>query len=289
MVCSTILIFCGLNLIFLVFGVVRWYPFAKEAKGNDDYEQYRLRIWNIYKKSFLFWAFERIFCGIQFFSPFNIIHLNPHISSVRYLYLEKDKKNNYGDRTSFVDVYLIISWIIGFLVFVSYKNYYCGNGSDLLKSILVTIVLIRIIEIIQTSCNQVLFNVYRFRDEWKTAYHSRNLIFSIANYLEITWLFAILYMISGELTNNSNEIVTNNWDVWYFSTVTQFTVGYGDITPVGIARLIVIFHLAVSLIMAALIIARFASSAPKYKDEMQMEIKIEKEKKKEEEKKNGQK
>jgi len=72
---------------------------------------------------------------------------------------------------------------------------------------------------------------------------SRNVTSFIASYLVV--IVAVIFLFAGTYTLNSGEFEVNGsgtalqfTEAFYFSTITFTTVGYGDITPTGINRLI---------------------------------------------------
>ncbi|MEK0449749.1 MAG: hypothetical protein RL088_2017 [Verrucomicrobiota bacterium] len=51
------------------------------------------------------------------------------------------------------------------------------------------------------------------------------------------------------------------WDYFYFSLVTQATVGYGDIRPLGLSRLAASIHALLGLIATGFMVAKFTTTA----------------------------
>ncbi|WP_082476519.1 ion channel [Methylobacterium sp. Leaf99] len=48
-------------------------------------------------------------------------------------------------------------------------------------------------------------------------------------------------------------------DGYYFSAITQFTIGYGDILPIGFLKILVVFQSFISTIFVIIIFARVLS------------------------------
>jgi len=57
------------------------------------------------------------------------------------------------------------------------------------------------------------------------------------------------------------------YDTFYFSVVTQLTIGYGDIQPLGAAKVVAGVQATVGWALTLLVLARFVSFLPRILDE----------------------
>ena len=88
---------------------------------------------------------------------------------------------------------------------------------------------------------------------------SKNRFWKVVEHLLIIVIFAVLYYIGSMFANEKGKEKTPRlsfFDAFYFSLVTQTTVGYGDIAPVNkISKTICMFQLLT--IMGVLVIDLF--------------------------------
>ncbi len=85
----------------------------------------------------------------------------------------------------------------------------------------------------------------------------RVIILSLVNYFEVMLWFAAVYAVSGKF----NVGRLNSLDALYFSGATIFTIGYGDIAPLGGTRLLAILEVLIGLLVLAILVSRMLGSA----------------------------
>lgn len=86
--------------------------------------------------------------------------------------------------------------------------------------------------------------------------HKRSYLMFMLNYIELCLDFAVLYSGFKLVTNMGSSV-----DAVFFSFVTGFTVGYGDMVPTSSAgRLLVIFQSVCSLFFVTLALAKAVAS-----------------------------
>jgi hypothetical protein len=87
----------------------------------------------------------------------------------------------------------------------------------------------------------------------------RSLLLTVGNYIELMVAFAGLYAFFPDCIRSDNGLQPDFLTFLYFSTVTQLTIGYGDVTPLGWIRLAVIVQGFASLGLLAITVARFVA------------------------------
>ncbi len=203
--------------------------------------------------SLITWFFERVFWGLHQLSPARLVRRsrNAHISSEAF---RVDPHGSTVRRARRVEAY-IIAWFVveALLIATSAEHWHWALWIPR------AIVTVRILDIFQQSVNMSVFDQLRSDERLVISSAVRTLVLSFLNYIELLVCFGIVYTtLPGSLVGSTGWI-----DDLYFSVVTQLTIGFGDIRPVGLARLIASVQGLVSVIFTILMLGRIVSVLPK--------------------------
>jgi hypothetical protein len=196
--------------------------------------------------------FERIFFILQYTSPIIWFTNTRTFNQKRYAGTGKFRDATIK-RGKKIELYLFI-WLLILLVFaISVAKF------NLFSTIIVYICLFRVFELTQSAINMNIFDPLRM--EGKVHYISgitRTIVISIWNYLELLFCFAIVYSARIAELHNARD-----WtDAYYFSAITQLTIGYGDLVPNGMLRIIAPIQGFVGFLFAIFVFARFITMLP---------------------------
>jgi len=211
--------------------------------------------------SVLTWLVERLFFWLEFLSPAILFIPTRSLLYYRsYQLQEETEKEAYlieraRHRAQRVDVYLLLCIILE--IIAALLLFYVSASWFLI--VLQIPVSLRILEIIQANINLNIFDRLRYGEaNHVTVSLTRNLILSVLGYLELMILFGLLYA-----TLSDRLVGISHWsESFYFSVITQLTIGYGDIRPIGVARFLTAIQGTIGLFFSLLIMGRFVSFIP---------------------------
>lgn len=130
---------------------------------------------------------------------------------------------------------------------------------------------VRIIDIVQAAVNLSLFDFVRIdRRRYLVEHKVRTIVLSALNFIEIMVCFGFVYSKLFQL-KQFNGAFNTIYDGYYFSAVTQLTIGYGDISPCGIARYVAVLQGLIGFMFTLLILSRLISVLPNIDDESEVE------------------
>lgn len=208
--------------------------------------------------SIITWFFERLFWGMHMISPSRLAG-GSRVTHVHSEAFRLDPKAATKRRSRRIEIY-IISWFITELVLLAVAELEAGWPLWIPRVLAV----IRIFDIFQSSVNLGVFDQLRARGQLMISNAVRTLVLSFLNYLELLVLFGILYT-----TILPSLIGAETWaDALYFSIVTQLTIGYGDIRPVGVARFVSALQGLIAVAFTILILGRIVSVLPRIESVM---------------------
>jgi hypothetical protein len=117
---------------------------------------------------------------------------------------------------------------------------------------------LRIVEIIQVTVNATLFDALSGRPDELAASRARMLVLSGINFLELVICFGIIYAMNITYLHGAGNPLT----AFYFSTITQLTIGYGDVYPMGWLRIAVAVQGIMNTLFVVLVFGRLMASFP---------------------------
>jgi hypothetical protein len=120
---------------------------------------------------------------------------------------------------------------------------------------------LRIIEIFQVTVNAAFFDSFSGRSDNMVASSPRIIVLAFYNFIELAVCFGVLYALNPGLLKGAGRPVTS----FYFSLITQLTIGYGDVYPTSYLRAIAAVQGIVSVVFVVLVFGRFVSTLPRMK------------------------
>lgn len=197
------------------------------------------------------YGLERTFYYLQYLSIANLL-FGTRVKANKQFNTDNDKESITKKRGTNIEYY-ILAW-----VFLVLPICICFSNSEnrLFKIASLCFAIYRLGEILVASINMNLFDAIRV--EKGSHYVSsilRTIILSLINYFEIFMLYSIIYNFQINLLVGANGY----HDTIYFSFITQLTIGYGDILPKGILKLVSMTQGIFGFLFGILVLSRFIS------------------------------
>jgi hypothetical protein len=197
---------------------------------------------------------ERLFFYFQYLSIANILFKTREIQQEGIKDDESAKRLTIW-RGSRIEYY-ILSWFL----FEIISAFLIWSMSNILQLIILAAISYRLFDIFQSAININIFDrLRRGNRSHYVATISRIVILSILNYFELWFCFGIIY--SSNLVKLNLE---KTWyDPYYFSVVTQLTIGYGDIQLIDKSKIWAIIQGLLGFILGLVAITRVIAWLPK--------------------------
>lgn len=119
-------------------------------------------------------------------------------------------------------------------------------------------VVVRIIEILQKAFSVTVFARLSRRTDDSIVSAPRMVFIAFVNFAELAACFGTIYALDVPMLHGADGPVA----AYYFSLITQLTIGFGDIVPTGYLRLVVVMHGAVAVAFFTLVFARLMTALP---------------------------
>ena len=126
---------------------------------------------------------------------------------------------------------------------------------------------LRILNIIEVTVNLNVFDALTSDVKPRVASVVRTLILTGINYVELIFCFGIIYAVALADLHGARDPL----DVIYFSSITQLSVGYGDIVPTGLLRLAAVAQAMLGLFFTVVLLGRFAGLLPRIRTVAEMD------------------
>jgi hypothetical protein len=195
------------------------------------------------------------------FLPFQLFYGN----KTDYYYKELkgkstlERKEIAKKRAIFMEKIILTYMVIEILMPFIYENYLHVTW---FKYVISVVLALRLIDIIQVNVNMILFDSIRTEGFNRITKYTRAILLILWNYFELILIFGFFYLSNHEALKGFNT-----WtDSYYFSTITQLTIGYGDLSPTGHIRFITAFQGFVGTMFIAFIISKIISLVPELKE-----------------------
>lgn len=133
-----------------------------------------------------------------------------------------------------------------------------------LEAIVLGVAVFRVVDIMQSVVNLALFDRLGLAERSGGAQPvldvTRSLVLLLWNFIELVIWFGLVYVVAP-----FQQCSVSFGSRFYFSAVTQLTIGYGDITPLGWAKAVAVGQGVLGWVVTVIVIARFVSSLPQFR------------------------
>jgi hypothetical protein len=189
---------------------------------------------------------------------------NPHRKARNKVTEEELNKSEYTRwRALWIEGYVIL-WIAVESVAISMEC--MGLTRGWLPLVLIFFALWRILDIVQYAVNTTLFDGLSGRPDNCVASRARMIVLAGVNYIELCACFGIIYAAYCANQNCCHLSGAGSpLTAFYFSIITQLTIGYGDVHPMGWLRIVAAAQGLIGTIFVVLVFARLVAALPQIK------------------------
>lgn len=208
------------------------------------------------------WFFERLFWRLHQISPIRLFARGriAHLSSEAF---RQNPRAATAMRSRRVERYLTVWIALEVLLLASFALGF-ALGFAVPDGVAAALAVIRIVDILQAVVNLMVFDQLRTPQTLIISSAVRTLVLSMINYLELIVCFAVLYESMPQQLAGAND-----WtDALYFSVVTQLTIGYGDVTPIGPAKAVAAVQALFTFAFTVLLLGRIITVLPRIESVM---------------------
>lgn len=199
------------------------------------------------------WAMERCFYAAQYLSPANWI-FGTRVALQQGFTDDSVARERTIRRGRRIEAYVGFCLVVEIIVAVITPN---AAGKCLFLLLLPAL---RVLDILQAVVNLNVFDRLRLANgKHYVANVTRTVLLSLWNFFELILCFGILY--SSSLLKFKEHVTT--LDAYYFSVITQLTIGYGDIQPVGMTKAIAATQGILGFVLALFVLSRLIAFLPK--------------------------
>jgi hypothetical protein len=201
----------------------------------------------------------RLFEGLRRCSPsFWLLQSRPAIQDQ---FASGDPKALTRARSRRVEAY-IVGWLLLELGLVTIAIAWPPQTPRWWPTVLATW---RLVDIFQASMNLTVFDRLRMKaTNHYVASVARIAILSLWNYIEAIACFGIIYADHARLlTRTVAGTVSDDFDPFYFSAITQLTIGYGDMAPTGGLRAVAVTQGLLGFVLGVFAISRVIAFLPR--------------------------
>jgi potassium channel LctB len=174
-----------------------------------------------------------------------------------YAYVSGHKKDQWTTtRARYIDAFVVTCLALEIASYFTLKQ-------GLLWRVAVWFCAWRAIDFIGSALRVLLFDRTMNRlgeKEIKVGSQSRNIVLLLYNYIELMFVFALLYRSNGLLYTSG---VHDQYTALYFSGVTQLTIGYGEVLPRGVGRLVAVMQAMGGVVFLGFFVTSFLSGIAK--------------------------
>jgi potassium channel LctB len=188
------------------------------------------------EKSVIAFAIERAFRALQWLSP----------------------GSRLGKRAT--DLYILGWLVLGMALGLVTYAFYPALPFWLRAAVLLAAAL-RILDVTQAVVNVGVFDHLQSDAPQEVESVVRSLVLLVWNFAELMAWFGLVYLPLAFLQENKGF-----WSTLYFSGITQLTIGYGDLTPIGTAKAVAVLQGSLSWVVSVIIIGRFVGALPSIRE-----------------------
>jgi hypothetical protein len=201
------------------------------------------------------WMLERLFAGLQSLSLASLLFGTREQSQALFTSPTKKVKETIR-RSRAIEAYIVVWFVLDALAIAIIPWL-----SDPYIWITAAIMGYRVFDIVQTALNVNLFAPLRLpARQHYIASLARMVILAIWNFIEMVVCFAAIYLVNR---HRFGPPLTTRIDGLYFSAITQLTIGYGDIVPLGSMRAVAPLQGLLGFLLALFALSRLVAFLPR--------------------------
>jgi hypothetical protein len=222
------------------------------SRRRDEMKPFELR-----EYSLITWVLERLFRFLQLLSIATWF-MGTRVGAQTQFVQGQDPVVITKRRGKQIEAY-VVTWFALEVLLITFV----ANLQESFQCLVGFVAAYRILDILQATLNLNVFDRLRVSTrQIFVASLARTAILSVWNFFESIFCFSIIYSANHQLLKHGYGKI-DAFDPIYFSTVTQLTIGYGDVMPMSWLRGVAVLQGACGFLLGVFAVSRVISFLPR--------------------------